>query len=155
MNKFTAPGKMKQVNATILAPENAGLRIILNLCSENGKFESTLDKLLYSRWARVKSDFKEWHATQHNFKLGLLNTNSAVASDTWICEALVKDKNDKLDEKSLEVAVKKIKDLCKYEKASLHVSNILTNDFPSLVDLLKNHLVDEGINVYFYEEPKK
>lgn len=155
MNKFVKQGKFKQLNATILAPENAGLRIILNLCGENGKFESKLDKLLCSRWTRVRTDFKEWHATQHNFKLGLLNTNSAVSSDTWVVEALVKDKEDKLDEKALDVAMKKLGDLCKYENASLHVSDILMVEAPSLKEFLIKHLIENSVNVYVYTEPVK
>lgn len=155
MKKFTIPGRTKQINATILAPENAGLRIILNICGQSGKFESKLDKLLCSRWARVKSDYKEWHATQYNFKLGMLNTNSAVASDTWVCNALVKDKNDVVDNVALETAIKKLSALCKYERASLHVSNILVDECPGLKDLLTTHLIDDGVNVYFYAEPEK
>lgn len=146
---------MKQVNATILAPENAGLRIILDLVGQDGKFDAPLDKLLAVRWPASKSTFKEWYATQHNFKLGLLNTSTAVASDTWICFALVKDKEGKVDQKALETAVKKTGDFCRSEKASLHVSTLLVSDVPELKQLLVSHLVEQGTNVYFYNEPTK
>lgn len=155
MNKFVKPGKTKQVNATVLAPENAGLRIILNLCGQNGKFDKDFDKLLTKRWARVKLDYSEWHATQHNFKLGMLNTNAAVASDIWVVNALVRDKNDKLDDKALDAAVKKVGELCKYENASLHVSNMLVDNVSSLKELLFKHVLENSINVYFYNEPPK
>ena len=155
MNKFITQGKLKQVNATVLTPENAGLRIILNLVGQDGKFEAPLDKLLAARWAKCRSDYKEWYSTQHNFKLGLLNSDSAVGSDTWICSALVKNKEGVVDPKALETAIKKVGDLCLGEKASLHVSDLLTSAVPSLKQLLITHLIERGTNVYLYSEPVK
>lgn len=154
MNKFTIPGKVKQINATILAPENAGLRLVLNTCAQNGKFDSQLDSILSKKWTKVREDYKGWYATQHNFKMGWLN-NTAVASDTWVVNMLVEDKEGKLDDKALQLAVKKVAELAKYERASVHVSNLLTSNMPNLQQLLVTHLVEEGINVYFYTEPTK
>lgn len=154
MNKFITPGKMKQVNATIIAPENAGLRFVLNACGVSGKFESKLGTLLNKRWSKVREDYKGWHATQHNFKLGLLNT-TAVSSDTWVVNMLVEDKDGNLDQAALQLAVKKVADLAKYEHASVHVSNILTTEVPELQPLLAKNLAEEGINVYFYTEPTR
>jgi hypothetical protein len=154
MNKFTIQGKMKQVNATILAPENSGLRFVLNACGQSGKFESKLDNLLTKRWVKVREDYKGWYATQHNFKLGWLN-NTAVASDTWVINMLVEDKDGKVDEKALQLAVKKLAELAKYEKASVHVSTILTAEIPALQPMLVKGLIEEGVNVYFYNEPIK
>lgn len=153
MNKFSTPGKVRQVNASILAPENAGLRLVLNACGVNGKFESKLDAILTKRWSKVREDYKGWYATQHNFKLGLLN-QTAVSSDTWVVSMLVQDKDGKLDPKALQVAVKKLADLAKYEHASVHVSTLTTSDLPELQPLLVTHLVEEGVNVYFYNEPE-
>jgi hypothetical protein len=153
MNKFTPPGILKKVNATILAPVNAGLRIILNVCGQNGKFENDLDKLLTKRWSKVRSDFKEWYATQNNFKLGSFN-NTAAASDTWICNLLVKNKEEKIDEKLLATAFSKFATMVKYEKASVHISDILLTDTPQLQDLIVKYLLNEGVNVYIYTEQK-
>lgn len=154
MNKFTQPGKMKQVNATILAPELAGLRLIVNVCGQNGKFDSKLDTLLTKRWAKTREDYKEWYATQHNFKLGMLNT-TAVASDTWVASLLVKNKEDVVDPVALKTAVKKLGELCKYEKASAHISTLVLDEVPELKELLVKGLVEEGINVFTYVEPVK
>jgi hypothetical protein len=154
MNKFTQPGKMKQVNATILAPELAGLRLILNVCGQNGKFDSKLDNLLAKRWTKTRESYKEWYATQHNFKLGMLNT-TAVGSDTWVVNMLVKDKDDKIDPTALKTAVKKLGELCKYEKASAHISSLVIEEVPELKELLVKGLVEEGINVFTYMEPTK
>lgn len=154
MNKFTAPGKMKQVNATILAPENAGLRFILNVCGQNGKFESKLDLVLTKRWAKVRESYKEWYATQQNFKMGWLN-QTPIASDTWVVNMLVEDKAGKVDPVALQLAMKKVAELAKYEHASIHVSSLMAADMPELQPLLVSNLIEQGINVYFYNEPTK
>jgi len=154
MNKFITPGKAKQVNATILAPENAGLRLVLNAVGQHGKFESKLDGVLTKKWSKVREDYKGWYATQHNFKLGWLN-NTAVSSDTWVVNMLVEDKDGKLDATALQLAVKKVAELAKYEHGSVHVSTILTAAIPALQPLLVTHCIETGINVYFYNEPTK
>lgn len=154
MNKFNVQGKAKQVSASVLNPLNAGLRFIINVCAQSGKYDSPLDTLLSKRWVKVREDYKGWYATQHNFKPGLLNT-TAVSSDTWVVNMLVKDKDNNVSDVALKTAAKKLSDLSKYEHASVHVSNLLVKEMPELMDLLKTHLLDEGVNVYFYEEPVK
>jgi len=154
MKKFVTAGKVKQVKATILAPELAGLRLIINACAQNGKFDAPLEALLTKRWANVRQSYKEWYATQHNFKLGLLNT-TPVTSDTWVVNLLVKDKEGKFDSNAVKVAIKKLLDLCKYEKASVHVSDLLVSEIPELSNILIENLVDDGVNVFFYTEPQK
>jgi hypothetical protein len=155
MKKFTIPGKVRQLNATIIAPENAGLRIVLNACAQSGKFDSPLEALLTKRWAKVREDYKGWHATQFNFKPGSLN-NTAVASDTWVVNMLVKDKDGNLNSDALKLAVKKLAEQVKSERgSSVHVSTMLLEDAPQLQDLLMSSLVEEGINVYYYKEPER
>lgn len=154
MNKFITPGKVKQINATILAPENAGLRLVLNAVGQHGKFESKLATVLTKKWSKVREDYKGWYATQHNFKMGWLNP-TAVASDTWVVNMLVQDKDGKVDAAALQLAVKKVGELAKYERASVHVSNLTIAEIPGLQPLLVSHLAEQGINVYFYNEPTK
>lgn len=152
---FKQPGKVKVINGSIITPHNAGLRIILNLCSQSGKYDNNLDVLLTKRWPKVKTDYREWYATQHNFKLGALNTNTALSSDTWMVQALVKDKNDKVDDKALDAAIKHLGNFAVAENASVHISTILVNEVPTLNDLLTKYVVERGVNCYFYEEPAK
>lgn len=154
MNKFITPGKVKQVNATIIAPELAGLRLVLNACGQNGKFESKLATVLTKKWAKVREDYKGWYATQNNFKMGSIHS-TAVASDTWVVNVLVEDKDGNVDQVALQIAVKKVAALAKDEHASVHVSNLLVVSMPTLQSLLVKHLVEEGINVFFYTEPTK
>ena len=68
---------------------------------------------------------------------------------------LVQDKTGKVDQKALQTAIKKVSEKAKYEKASVHVSTLLTSAIPELQDLLIKGLVEEGVSVYFYNEPTK
>jgi len=150
-NRFIQAGRAKQLNGTVTAPEQAGLKFVLNAVSQNGEFKAPLDTLLTKRWSKTKEDYKGWYATQHNFKMGSLH-DTAVASDTWVVSMLVKDKDGVVDTVALATAMKKLTAMCKYEHASVHVSNLLLADVPALGDLIKTALLDEGINVYFYSD---
>jgi hypothetical protein len=43
--------------------------------------------------------------------------------------------------------------MAKYERATVHVSTLLTDSVPEMTDLLKTQLVAEGVAVSLYEEP--
>jgi hypothetical protein len=152
MNKFITPGKTKIVKGTILAPENAGLRFVINIVGQDGTFNSDLDKILAKKYNNVKLAYKEWYATQLGFKLGAIK-DVAVSSDIWIKHLLVRDKNGNINDAGLQSAIKKLGEQAKYERASVHVSTMLTKNTPQLESLLIEHLVEEGITTYFYDEP--
>jgi hypothetical protein len=151
MNKFQQPGKVKTVNASILNPELAGLRMIINLVGQDGKFESQLDKLLTKKWSTARSRYRTWYAEQQNFKLGCID-NIAVASDVWIINLLTFDKDNKFNQDGLNTAVKKLAALAKYENASVHCSSMLVDEVPTLKDLLLKDLAENGIHCFFYKE---
>ncbi len=152
-NKFAVKGKTKVVKGSILAPENAGLRFVLNSFSLSGKPEGDLFALFDKKWARVRAESRGWYATRQNFKLGSINT-TAVQSDTWVLTMLVKSEEGKLDEVALDACLKKICEMAKYERATVHVSALLTEEMPVLADKLTAALVDKGVSVVFYEEVK-
>jgi hypothetical protein len=151
MNKFQSPGKVKTINASVLNPELAGLRIIVNVVGQDGKFESELDKLLAKKWANTRTRYKAWYAEQQNFKLGCID-NVAVASDIWIVNLLAFDKDNRFSADGLNTAVKKLAALAKYENASVHCSSLVTHDAPGLQEALLKDLVENGIHCFFYQE---
>lgn len=150
-NKFVTQGKTKVVLGSILSPELGNLRLVLVPCSESGKPDTELHALLNKKWKPVVAEYKGWYSHHINFKLGNIQT-TAVQSDTWVVHALTYDKDGKLDEKALASCLKKLAELAKYERASVHVSTLTTNALPELPDLLTESMVNNGIAVYFYEE---
>lgn len=150
-NLFVTQGKTKVVHGTLLSPELGNLRLVLAPCGESGKPDTDLHSLLNKKWRSVAAELKGWYANHINFKLGNIQT-TAVQSDTWIVHSLCFTKEGKLDEKALEACVKKLADMAKYERGSVHVSTLTTNAFPTLTTLLNTHCVSRGIAVYFYDE---
>lgn len=152
-NRFQPAGKTKVIKGSILCPENAGLRFVLSTNNLAGKTDNhPLYPLFEKKWRKVKEEARGWWATKTGaYKLGVVNT-TAVQSDTWVIHMLCQDEQQKTDTVALDKCLKEVCKMAKYERASVHVSNLLTNAVPELVASLKTHLVDQGVSVYFYDE---
>lgn len=150
-NKFAQSGKTKNVVGSIVTPELSSLRLILVPVSMKDDLSGPLTKVLIKRWAKVKDTYKEWYAVRQGFKLGNLTT-LAVASDTWCIFALCKGEDGKVDAKALDDCFKKLNEMAKYEKASVHVSELSVSELPDCKGLVQKHLLDHGVNTYFYTE---
>lgn len=154
VNKFQVPGRTKVIKGSILAPENAGLRFVLSINNMAGKPENPLFPVFEKKWKKVKEESRGWYATKTGaYKLGAINT-TAVQSDTWVIHMLCQDENLNTDAAALTTCLKKVCASAKYERATVHVSTILTGSIPELTNLLQTELVEQGVSVYFYEEPE-
>jgi hypothetical protein len=152
VNRFKPLGKTKIIKGTVLAPENAGLRFVLSVNNMAGKPENPLFPIFDKKWKQVRQESMGWFATKTGaYKLGAVMT-TAVQSDTWVIHMLFQDENLTTDLKALEVCLKKVSDMAKYEKASVHVSSILVNLVPEITKMLDEQLIQNGISVYYYEE---
>lgn len=154
MNRFIQAGKMQQApeGSSIIAPINSGLRIIVNFVSITPKFDQKLDKMLEKVWRRVREDYFGWAGDFRTFKLGNIK-DTLVASDIMILNLLVRGKDNIIDSEALEKALKALTEYAKYNKGSLHVSQLLIDEVPALRELVKRHASDNGINCYFYDLP--
>ncbi len=151
-SKFQPAGRVKIVKGSILTPENAGLRFVLNVANLVGKAESPLYPLFDKKWPTVKKEVKGWFNTRTGaYKLGAV-ASLAVQSDTWVLSMLCQDAELNTDTKALETCLKEVCKTAKYERATVHVSTLLTDAIPELSDLLHKELVDQGVSVSFYEE---
>ncbi len=151
-NRFQPQGKAKIIKGTILAPENAGLRLVLSVANMGGKTDYSLYKVFDKKWKKVREETKGWYTTRTGaYKLGVNNT-TAVQSDTWVIQMLCQTKELETDVKSLEECLKKVCQMAKYEKATVHVSSILLDEVPEMKSCLDKQLLSQGVNVYFYEE---
>ncbi len=89
-SKFQPAGRVKIVKGSILTPENAGLRFVLNVANLVGKAESPLYPLFDKKWPTVKKEVKGWFNTRTGaYKLGAV-ASLAVQSDTWVLSMLCK-----------------------------------------------------------------
>ncbi len=153
-NKFVTSGKTKLVQGSILMPELGNLRLLVVPSSMTGKPEGGLYTLLEKKWKTAKAEFKGWYAQQMDFKLGSIRT-TAVQSDTWLVHCLCVDVKGKVDEKALKACVTKLAAMAKYERASVHVSTLVTDQMPEIMDLLNVEMIEKGTSVYFYQEKEQ
>lgn len=154
VKKFQQPGRVKVIQGTILAPENAGLRFVLNIANMVGKVDSAVYPLFEKKWPTVKREVKGWfNARDGKYKLGAINT-TAVQSDTWVLNLLCQDADLTTQAEGLKACLKEVCKMAKYERASVHVTTLLTDAIPELQEALTKELVENGVSVYFYEEPK-
>ncbi len=142
---------VKECAGSVLTPQNAGLKMILATVSQNGEYSSPFFNMITKRFAKVKSDYREAFVTQQGLKLGNVNT-TAITSESWIQTAVCLDAKNKLDKKALEICVNKLVAMAVYEKASLHISNMLFGEVPALKKLLPSVALANGVNVYLYDE---
>lgn len=151
---FQPQGRTKVIKGSILAPENAGLRFVLSVNNLEGKAEGNpLLPIFDKKWPKVKAEARGWWATKTGaYKLGAVNT-TAVQSDTWVIHMLCQDKELAVDSAALQKCLKEVCKMAKYERATVHVSTVLTNSIPDMTNLLNEELVGLGVSVYFYEEP--
>ena len=149
-NRFITPGKERLIKASALNPVNSGLKLLINTVGQNGKYEHPFDKELTKKWAKAREDYKMAYVSNQNFKMGSI-VESAVSSDCWIAQLVVRDKEDKLDEKGLETAVKNLARLAKAEQASIHCSSKLFEALPRLKELVLEEVVSQGTNLYVYD----
>lgn len=154
VNKFQVQGKTKVIKGSILAPENAGLRFVLSITNLAGKADGNpMYPTFEKKWVKVKQEARGWYANKTGaYKLGAVNT-TAVQSDTWVIHLLAQNEDLQTDAPALEKCLREVCKMAKYERATVHVSTLLTNAVPELTDLLRTQLVEQGVSVYFYEEP--
>ena len=151
--KFTPAGKIKMIKSSILNPENAGLRIIINPCAMDGKWTNKLQQAISKKWRKPQEEYKSWFVNVSGFKSGKIQT-VAVQSDTWITNILCLDKDNKLDEEALKKCLSEVLKLVLDNKASIHISMLSTEIQPDL-NTYSSFFSPEGIHTYFYEEPAK
>jgi hypothetical protein len=153
LNRFKNPGKTKIIQGSILAPHNAGLRFVLSVNNLAGKPDGhPLYPLFEKKWKKVREEARGWYATKTGaYKLGAVNT-TATQSDTWAIHMLCQDENLQTNSAALETCLKEVCKMAKYERATVHVSTLLTDAVPEMMGLLNTELVEQGVSVFFYEE---
>lgn len=153
-NRFKVQGRTKVIQGSIIAPENGGLRLVLSVTNLAGKPDNNpLYPVFEKKWKKVREEARGWYATKTGaYKLGATRT-TAVQSDVWVMHLLCQGEDQVTDVKALETCLKDVAKTAKSERCTVHVSSLLTAAVPEMVELLKTQLVEQGVSVYFYDEP--
>jgi hypothetical protein len=153
---FQQPGRVKVIKGSILNPENAGLRFILSINNLGGRPDGNpLLPIFDKKWPKVKAESRSLYATKTgSYKLGKVVGTTATQSDTWVIHCLVQDDQLNIDLDAVSSCLKEVCKMAKYERATLHVSRVLTDLIPELSALLEDLVIKEGVSVNFYDESK-
>lgn len=150
--QFRPAGKVKTIKGTVIQPESAGLKLVLNIINTKGKAEHTLYPIFDKKWKRVKEDAKGFYNTRTGaYKLGALYT-TAVQSDVWVIHCVVQGDDLKIDANGVNLAFKELLKMAKEEKASVHISSLLSDLDPVIQSAAQEQLVANGVNVSYYQE---
>ena len=150
-NPFKVVGKERQLQGSVLNPQNGGLHFVLSFTNTAGKGESPLYPLFDTRWRKVKEDARSWFVNKTGaYKLGAIN-HTAVQSDTWVIHLLCQKDDLKVDSDALRTALTATLKLAKAERASVHVASELVSFCPELPELLRDLFIEDGLNVYYYQ----
>lgn len=152
VTKFGTKGKVKVISGSVLNPEMAGLRFVLNAVNTAGKVDSPLEDLIDKKWKKVKAEVRGWFVNKTGaYKLGAVNT-VAVQSDVWVLNMLCKDEHSAMSAQGLETCLSEVAKMAKTEQASVHISNLLLKEMPDGQTLVNKHFVDNGLLVCLYDE---
>jgi hypothetical protein len=145
-----APGYIKKVTGSYLSPELSSLKLVI--CPVQKSKTQTLDIFnnVSRRWISVDSKMKEWFVGQRKFELGNIQ-DIAVQSDTWIVLAMVYDANGNFDKSALKTALVNTTKLAIETKGSIHISDEILNIDDSVLDIFKEAVVNEGVNLTIYK----
>lgn len=149
MNKFIPQGKFRHAKSAIVAPENSGLRFVLNPLDVKATFENPVNVTVANKWKKVREEGKAWCANRSGFKLGELQS-VAVQSDVWVLNLVLLGEKGESSKDSIESAFKKASALAKYEKASVHMAEDMLK-FAGCEELATKYFLNEGLNVYLYK----
>jgi hypothetical protein len=143
------PGIYKIIkNASAEIPHASDNCIIICFADINGNLETDLAKRLIKRWAKTKSDFRQWYSNQTNFKLGKILT-SQVQTDTEIIFLLVLNEGV-LDLNALKDAMISAGRYAIADKKNIHI-NKTDIEWPAIEGMLREYFVKSGVNVSVYE----
>lgn len=149
MNKFIQKGKLRKSKLSLLTPENSGLKLIVNPLDADASFTNNVNKQIATRWKKAKEEGRSWFMNQTGYKVGEFR-HTSVQSDIWVVNLYCLNKEGLSSRESLEAGFKNLLKFAKTEKASIHLSSEFLN-LGFCEELVTKYFLDEGINVYAYE----
>lgn len=151
---FGKKGSVKTIDATILSPQQGGLKLILSVARLDGALDNPMMELFSKRWANFRKELASLYATRTGaYKLGFVGEPYCVQSDVWVMHCVCLNAKGKFDLDGFRECLKALCKKAEVERAGVHISNILVNKFPKMTKLVEEELTNNGVNVLYYNEP--
>ena len=161
---FGPKGILRYREGDALVPIAAGFRMIIHVCNDIGAFGAGVALAIAKKWPKAQLEYRNWWRSQNNFKLGEIK-EVAVQSDTSVVH-MIAQHDIKPDDKgnppirydALASCLEKVAKLAKTNNASIagpkFGAGLAGGDWAKIEEIIKEKLIDKGINVTIYDLPK-
>lgn len=156
---FIPRGRLKTIapgDATV--PESAGLRYILQLCSDNGENDDDFSRKLALRWPSVTDSYKTWYRNSFGKWEGGEIKTIQVQSDTVVVHMIAYKrsrsgaKKPKLDKEALRKCLDAVGKEASDNNGTVHLPKTDSRSWKGIEDLLTEQLLRRGLNVTVYAD---
>lgn len=159
-SKFTIPGRLKYISGDALIPESGGHRLIIHCCNSIGAWGRGFVLALSKRWKKPEEEYRKWHRSQANFKLGeiqVVDVQSDTAVINMIAQVGIYKKDDQipLRYEALETCLDKVGELALQTGSSIHAprfgAGLAGGNWGEIEPIIVSKLIKRGINVTIYD----
>lgn len=170
-------GLLRYVTGDATLPHGGGHRIIMHCVNDIGKWGRGFVTALSKRWKRPEDGYRFWYRSQSGFKLGEIQMVD-IQSDLAVCNMIAqhdivatKDEDGNIvqpfREEALRSCLKKLAVEAKDRKSSVHAPRLCAGlaagamtgydeaTWNVVEKIIKDELIDQGINVTIYDLEEK
>lgn len=166
MEKATMPGRVKYIKGDATAPEAGGLRFVLQVNNDEGKYGAGFSGAVGSRWPVVEKEYRKWYRqsanpTTERMPLGTIQPITVQSDITVINMIAQKGTVSKTNQvpiqyDALETCLKDIGEMAQQEGASIHIPRIGMGlagckDWTIIENMLIKYFTKRGVNITVYD----
>jgi O-acetyl-ADP-ribose deacetylase (regulator of RNase III) len=160
------PGLFKIVEGDATNPHGGNHRLIIHCCNNEGAWGSGFVLAISKRWKKPENEYRLWYRGQNKFQLGeiqVVDVQSDIAVVNMIAQEGYKKLGDAHDApyiryEALKTCLDKVAAVALERKSSIAAPRIgcglAGGTWATVEKLLKETLIDRGINVTIYDLPK-
>jgi O-acetyl-ADP-ribose deacetylase (regulator of RNase III) len=159
-------GLLKYVTGDATIPPGSNLRYLVHIVNDEGKFGAGFSGALARRWPAVESNYRQWWRDRYG-KLNLGDIQEVqVKSDLVVInmvgqKGIVSKENPKpFKPEALRECLKKVAKIVSVYNSTVHMPRIGArlaggNWEEEIEPIIKEELIDKGLNVVVYDLEKK
>lgn len=165
LSKATMPGRLKYIKGDATLPEAGGLRFVLQVNNDEGKYGAGFSGAVSKRWPQVEKEYRKWYRMTANpstekmplGKIQLVPVQSDISVINMVAQNGVVSKTNKkpIRYESLEECLKEIGELAQRDGASVHAPRIgcglAGGSWEKVEPMLEKYMLSRGVNVTIYD----
>lgn len=165
LGKATMPGRIKYIKGDATMPESGGLRFVLQVNNDEGKYGAGFSGAVSRRWPQVEKEYRNFYRMSANpttlrMPLGKIQT-VPVQSDITVINMIAQrgiannKESSPIRYDALEDCIKQVGELAQRDGASIHAPRIgcglAGGTWEEIEPMIIKHFVARGANVIIYD----